>query len=591
MRADQEVSQSMVIRFFKVLYRSPILSIALVSLIAAVIYWAELPDPPIMASPSQKLIGQHIFFAQPAALAALLASVLALLTRRFIFSLAMVISIFLLLTLLSKVKYSYLKQKLLFTDFIYQLREASELSFFINNYFYLFVKGLLAVAACLAILALVFVFDKTRIRRSIAGVCVLLSLVAVEAAWRQVHDYYRDTVFAWASFSDQHLSNFIISTRMYGDHFNKSWSFGDAPAKPGGAEPVISTEIAAPAVRPNIIVILQESSVDPALFYDGPQYAVPRSFFQSGDGAVRRLNVKTWGGKTWISEHGFVLGADVSYFGPRKDFLGVLGSGKFRASFAQELKQAGYRSTLNYPSPTTFLNTRNFYLSLGFDKVYSEADMALEVEFGGPRPRDKDYYSFTLQDLERQQKIDKTQPNFYFVLTSATHHPWDYMEFPGVRENEYIPNDPVAEFARRQRIAADDLDWFKAEIAKRFPGQPFLIAGFGDHHPMWTHDFVFGFPSWKGRKGITETMWRTYYFVDGVNFQPDYSVLSSEIEIGFLGESILSSAKLPLSSSYQVRQWLREKCAGKWADCSDKQSLDTANGLLSHGQFSIFNPR
>jgi phosphoglycerol transferase MdoB-like AlkP superfamily enzyme len=563
----------------------------LVLAVFGIAIWAEAASPPENA-PVVTWPDYFVFLAQAICYAFLLSSLVLLATRRLIFSLVVTITMMLDITLLSKTKYVYLQQKLLFSDFVYQLRERAEITFFVQNYTLLALTALAILVCGLGLLVFTFIIDPSRVRRRYALVMVLVSIPLIELAWGEVHPIlYRGTVFAHASASNRHLSNFTISARMFIDSVREPLTLGDISAAKPEIVPALSEPALSPSTRPHIIVILHESSVDPAIYMEGEKYAVPHAFFASGDNEVRRLIVKTYGGKTWISEHGFVLGVDVSYFGIRKDFLAVIATGKFKDSIAHELKNNGYRTVVDYPAPTTFLYTNDFYHSLGFDVVRSDKEMNLEATFTGARPRDRAFYQFMMDDIAKQQnEKGDVGPQFYFVLTSATHYPWNYQEFPGIRDEEYIPGDPIAEFSRRQRIAADDLAWLKASLAERFPGQPFLIAGFGDHHPLWTHDYVHNFPSWKGRKpDPAEDMWRTYYRVDGVNFRPNYEALSREIEIGLLGESLLTAANLSLSKSYQVRRWLREQCEGLWAHCRKEDSLLAANALLSRGPLAIFN--
>jgi phosphoglycerol transferase MdoB-like AlkP superfamily enzyme len=559
---------------------------ALAASILLIALWAEHADrhaPIVPWSPYLYMLLNSISFSL------LVASLSLLITKRLIFSLAASAIVTAALAALSKTKYYYLQQKLLFSDFAYQLREVAEIKFFLQNYTLPATVAAATLLLVIGVAAAVYIADKSRVKRVVALPLLIASLALVEAAWQKVLPLDRDTVFAHAGANSRHLSNFLVSIRMFVVHANEPFSLGGN--KTVSASPKIETHKSNPAVRPHIIVILHESSVDPAIYLEGNQYVVRSDFFTSGDEQRRRLNVKAYGGKTWISEHGLLLGADVSYFSSRKDFLGIVAAGKFKNSLPHELRSLGYRTVANYPSPTTFLNTGKFYQSLGFEKVFSEKEMNLEIKLGGARPRDLDYYKFMIEDLARNQKdLKEPEPSFYFLLTSATHYPWNYKEFPGVRDSEYIAGDDAVEYSRRQRIAADDLASFKASLAERFPGQPFIVAGFGDHHPLITHNYVHDWEMRNKRKrDPAEHMWRTYYHIGGINYSPNYQALSHEIEIGFLGESVLSAANLPLSGSYQIRRWLREKCGGRWADCSDLESLNAANAQLSDGPFAIFN--
>jgi hypothetical protein len=126
------------------------------------------------------------------------------------------------------------------------------------------------------------------------------------------------------------------------------------------------------------------------------------------------------------------------------------------------------------------------------------------------------------------------------LWTLATHYPYKSPAFPDVRAAEIVAGDQAAEFARRQRIAADDLAWFERQLAADFPGESFLVVGFGDHQPKITESyFSRGAGSPLRPVDAAETRFLTYFRVDGVNFEPRYDALSPKASIGYLGEMIL----------------------------------------------------
>lgn len=520
-------------------------------------------------------------------------SLALLLTKRLAFSLALTGALGSAIVATSVTKYSYLQTKLAPHDLYFHLTDWAEIEFFLAHYGRLAAVGVVALCLILAFLLIVWRLDATRVGRAwailILGGCAALS----EYAARQIDEAY--LYASAAAFNDRYLSGFVLSTRIFARAIEEPFRIPTSPTPVHAASITAATDPADNrSERPHIIAILHESSVDPSIYFRGDRYKVPQSFFTSGDGQRRRLSVHIWGGRTWISEYGFLLGLDVSYFGERSGLLGVLAAGAFKNTLPQELGKLGYTSIANYPSPPTFLNTNRFYASIGFDVLNEPKDMGLFIRPNeGGRPRDREYYEFLMKDFDRRHVSGTSTPLFYFAWTTATHGPYRNPEFPTERTEEIVPGDEQAEFARRQRFAATDLAWFEATLRARFPNEKFLIVGFGDHHPYVTGAY-FNADQQDQRhekSDASEDMFTTYYRIAGVNFAPAYDQLPPIAEIGFLGEIVMQAARLPASPSVLARRSLRTRCAGQWAKCGDQKVVLEANTTLSQGVSSLFTRR
>src|SRR5205823_2519141 len=106
-------------------------------------------------------------------------------------------------------------------------------------------------------------------------------------------------LYALAAFNERHLSEFILSTRDLARLRREPLALPAGNAVPKES-PVVTKIAARERVKPNIIVVLHESSVDPSIYFDGKRFEVPKAFFQSGDGQVYRLLVHIYGGGTWV---------------------------------------------------------------------------------------------------------------------------------------------------------------------------------------------------------------------------------------------------------------------------------------------------
>ncbi len=515
-----------------------------------------------------------------------LAGLVLLLSGRWAVSLAFANLTALAILLVSATKHGYLHNKLLFTDLYFSLRDWSEVEFLVGHYSEIVVGTVAFVAAAAVALWLLWrVEEASRGARVIGLVTLIVAAAAATTAYvSAIPPGLKQNVF-WRSVRDERFfSDLFISTLFFSDLMRAPLSLPHA----GGPDPTLDSALdamqaAQPKVSakpPHIIVVLHESSVDPAIYFQGRQYEVPADFFTSGDGVRRRLLVNTYGGNTWMSEHGLLLGLDLDQLPGVGAFLGMIGIDRFQHTLVDDLRAEGYLVAANYPSALSFQNTERFYQSIGFQSV----QRAEPIETN----RDRDYYEFALKRLAASIEQDPHRPTFQLVWTLATHYPYDEPAFPDLRQAEIMPGNPPAEFARRQRIAADDLRWFEAALAQRFPDQHFLLVGFGDHHPKITDGYFTGSGAFDFREqNPTETRLMTYFRVKGVNFDPDYSALSPNASIGYLGEMLLGAARLPASRATLVRRWLRTRCDGLWSSCAERPAVLSANALLLRGDAAL----
>jgi phosphoglycerol transferase MdoB-like AlkP superfamily enzyme len=567
---------------------------ALVSALIAVIISSEFSkldyrdDPSRAPAHFRENVGFAVFTLLTCSVAI---GALTLLTQHLALSIGCALVFCSTIFIASKTKFSFLKTRLLFSDVYFHLREKAEIKFFLAHF-----GKVAAVTFALLVLAVLLIFaicwgDVARIPQQQVG----LFLLVITPAWlyavrRVAPPDVRNDIFRRAALDERHISGFLISAYTFPSLIKREFTLphtGECFPQSLGERRTSSFET---ETRPNVIVILHESSVDPTIYFRGANYEVSPKFFSSGDGKTRRLTVKTWGGGTWISEYGFLLGVDTSYFGDLSGFLGVIGVNRFQNTVPQEFGRLGYLCVANYPSPSSFLNTDRFYKSIGFDRVNTPDDMGLHISPLG-RPRDRDYYEYLIRDFRGRRLAHESRPLFYFVWTTANHQPYTSPMFLDVRASEIKIDDIAAEYSRRQRISADDLAWFEDQLKKFFPDEEFIVAGFGDHHPIITEDYFRD----ERRPNIAdrvegETMYQTYFRMKGINFAPSYKGLPDGLDISFLGEAILEAARLPASPAVNARRWLRRQTGGVWASASAENynAVSWTNYILSHGETSVF---
>lgn len=127
----------------------------------------------------------------------------------------------------------------------------------------------------------------------------------------------------------------------------------------------LETECAPGAKRPNIVMVLDESSFD---ITAAPGIKVPedyRNYFKSADGQRRSFIAESSGGPTWYTEFNVLTGLSARSFGKLKFYVTRITAGKISRGLPQALQRCGYRTFSLYPTYGNFLSARNFQTSAG----------------------------------------------------------------------------------------------------------------------------------------------------------------------------------------------------------------------------------
>jgi hypothetical protein len=240
---------------------------------------------------------------------------------------------------------------------------------------------------------------------------------------------------------------------------------------------------------PHIILIHQESVSPPGQF---PALAYDRSldsFFRSADGVYRKLRVETYGGASWLTEFSVLTGLSTYAFGSMRQFVQPVLGGKVRETLPQTLARCGYRNVMFYPMLKSFLGAGRFFESAGITQIRDAKDQGAKL----PNERDRFYYDNALAEAEHHL-ARSSQPLFLYIQTMAAHGPYDYAYMPevDVAGAGAGAHPEMHEFLRRLAMSRMDYDHLRAELARRFPDQPFLIIHYGDHQPLATR-FLLGF--------------------------------------------------------------------------------------------------
>jgi phosphoglycerol transferase MdoB-like AlkP superfamily enzyme len=345
----------------------------------------------------------------------------------------------------------------------------------------------------------------------------------------------------------------------------------------------------APASKPDVVAILEESTFDPRILKACTLPECKRKMFDPDKYSRARglLTVHTFGGGTWTSEFAVLTGLAHTLFGPAGLYAPYNLAPRVDHTLPRMFRAAGYRAIAIYPMTGDFLNARNAYDYYGFDAFYDGTEYGL-----GWESRDADLLKVFERIYADEKRERPDQPLFVFMLTLHQHGP--HM----TPLNELPPPYDKPLFAGR--FPPKDLDdWLNlnlgnylerlqqsdammTDLEKHLLGgeHPVVLMHFGDHQPSFD-GAIHAIPKQVPKEAGPNSSMVTYYSVKTnypVKRKFDYPVL----DIAFLGALVLDIAGVPKDAFYQANTLLRERCKGRYLDCKD------ANMVASYHDY-VFN--
>jgi Sulfatase len=483
-------------------------------------------------------------------------------------SLAMIV----ILLLLSRLKHDILFMTVNFVDLL--IIDTDTFAFLLTIYPGLASALAFAAALAVPVLALLWWADPLRVRTrgSLAGSLVCLTGL-VGLSWSAPSDPYNEF------YSGQYVSKFARSGVAAVEEYLTRGLF-DADAKLAEAiKPAAFAACAPTGKPPHIVMVFDESSFDISVVQGlklPPDY---RAHFASFDGKARSLVVEGVSGPSWFTEYNALTGLSVRSYGRFADFVTRIAAGRVERGLPRALTRCGYKTISHYPFHGAFLSARRFQQSAGIEKFLDARDLGVR----GIEP-DGVYYDAALRTIERERG---EKPLFLFVYTLANHFPWD-VRFrpeltPGWRDlGNGLETD---EYLRRQTMSARDYVAFKDELARKYPGEPFLIVRFGDHQPSFARPLLDPAldDSFMARQIAQQNLrfLTTYYALDTVNFRPaETSSALDALDAPFLPLVVLEAAGLPLDPSFAEQKAILQRCRGLFYRCAGGAEARRFNRLL-----------
>jgi hypothetical protein len=494
-----------------------------------------------------------------------------LLLRRPAAAAALSLAMIVVLILLSQFKHGILFMTVNFVDLM--IIDTDTFAFLVTIYPGLGRIVAMAVALAALILAFVWWVDPLRVRRGSAlagGLICVLGLAGL--SWSSPSDPYNE--FYRGEYVSKFARSGIVAVEEYLTRglFDADANLAERlkPAldscRPGGKPP-------------HIVMVFDESSFDISTVQGLKLPADYRAHFASFDDRTRSLVVEGVSGPSWFTEYNVLTGLSVRSYGRFADFVTRIAAGRVERGLPRALARCGYKTISHYPFHGAFLSARQFQASAGIEKFLDARDLGSHTV-----EPDGFYYDAALRTIERERG---ERPLFLLVYTLANHFPWDVRYrpelTPGWRDlGNGLETD---EYLRRQTMSARDYAAFKADLARKYPSELFLIVRFGDHQPSFARplldpalddSFIARQIAQQNPRFLT-----TYYAIDAVNFRPVETASARDVlDAPYLPLVVLEAAGVPLDPSFAEQKAILERCRGLFYRCASGAEARRFNRLL-----------
>lgn len=485
-------------------------------------------------------------------------------TARWLFSVAVTSTLFIIIKFLNQLKVHYYKEQLFFTD-INIMTDTANMGT-LSHYW-------LAGVALLGLIILLVVNGTISWRLlkpaksftpRIIGV-IIAAAGYFGASFASTHYYDR-----WSQTLPKGrgtVTNIVMSAQ------NSSYQ---SPQFAGNADyfiekaATVTLENKAESEKPDIVLLLQESTVNPNI-YDLPKGTkLPELFmFQQDNGVIAhsQMRVQTFGGGTWLSEFSALTGLNSDDFGAQKSGVFYFIVDNLKNSLFKEMKANGYYTVVLTPFNKGAYHSGHAYETLGVDRIIQPQ------ELGYPGKLQDNLWTISTEDMLKYVKEilakETDKPVFIFSLTMYEHGPYkeSHSDDYGIKD-QIKHKDAAGEFSHyMEKIAASDdaIRNFAEFIEKR--DRPLMFLYFGDHQP--------GISLNQYNSALSSPAYLTQFTLrDNLKSGTDIKT-GSLTDISFLGGILLERANLKVSPFYEANIKMRHLCDGKLNDCEDEKLLDS----------------
>jgi phosphoglycerol transferase MdoB-like AlkP superfamily enzyme len=486
----------------------------------AVLWWLDRGALMVAADAYTSLSNAFVNALPGLAVALLIAAI----TRRFVFPILLVGLLQLVIYIASKLKLSILGSPFELQDF-YFLTAINKASIELFSV-YLDKPGAALAIAVAVVLGLVIaaVLERPRMRwlgRRQGGLFAisLLALVSLYAAgwpWTGVYnsEEMRPSPLSKAPAVPAVLRSGLFSTLVfkYLQKSNMHFTVDAVALNEAVALLPSKLEPQAPAAgqRPDVIVILSESFMDPRIIAEMGSVRDPipatRRYLESGQGGA--LRVPTYGGGTVRTEFEVLTGMPVAAF-PEVSFPYVDLDVKPLPSLPGYLKGLGYDTLAIHGNSGSFWERTKTYAAMGINRFLDSRDFREKH-----RPKDGMWFSDQgMTDSIIEELEDATVPTFVMAVSMENHGPYNHgdpgIPFANPQRRDAVDLPPVLTGNGRVELqnylyhleqGDDQLQRLVHALDDR--KRPYVLAFFGDHLPAmastWEQlQFVDGKAAWQ----------------------------------------------------------------------------------------------
>ncbi|MDX7992046.1 LTA synthase family protein [Xenorhabdus littoralis] len=489
---------------------------------------------------------------------------LFLVSTRWLFSAVLTGTLFIILKFLNQIKVHYYKEQLMFSDFNVILDPSNQET--LQHYW---LAGI-AVAAMIVWLIFNMILSwqaassvrgiKWRIASIVlmgAGVWgINLTVNAYHAQWQEELPKGRGT-----------MTNMVMSAmdaQYQPPEFGSSADYFLQQAK--------NVTLPEPQsdVKPDVVVLLQESTVNPHIYPLPNDVKLPDLYMfrrDAGVSAQSPLRVQTFGGGTWLSEFSVLTGLNTDDFGSRKNAVFYFVVDHLRNSLFRAMKDNGYYTVVLTPFNKSAYHAGHAYKTLGVDRIIQPQ------ELGYPASREENLWTIPTQDMLSYVKTilaqETDKPIFIFSLTMYEHGPYEESHHDDYGLTGKIENSTlVGKFSHyMEKITASDpaIEDFSEFVAKR--DKPTVFLYFGDHQPSIHFD--------QYHSPLSDPAHLTQFTLRD-NLKQGAPITTGKLtDISFLGGMILERTRLSAPAFYQANMIMRHLCEGALNDCQDNALVES----------------
>ena len=305
------------------------------------------------------------------------------------------------------------------------------------------------------------------------------------------------------------------------------------------------TEAETPALCPDIILIINETFWDPAIYTELETDVDYMADFYGIDGACYgRAVIPSVGGGTNNTEFEVLTGDSMALLTRYAPF-NYVSLNKDESSAPRYLKALGYRSAALHCEPASNYSRNRAYPAMGFDTVVMGNENFLCRSYGNRRNLDEDNY----QDMLRVGESLGSGPRFLYLLTFQNHGGWEAndesFDTVHVRGDYGGLEDKLNEFLTSIQMSGTAFRGLTEQLAAS--ERPTVICMLGDHAASFIGDLP-ARPEYSDTE--KQILQRTVPYVIWSNFDlklPEQTDYASAVDLMAM---VCRAAGLP-TSAYQ----------------------------------------